>query len=101
MSMCYGNNYQCDISCINSDLNMTSAMNETINGVWWPAGVADGRCQVTACELVEHVSGSGMNTTFSDLLSTWWFWPLFVVCVVLAAVVVLHLAFTGDDPVVR
>jgi hypothetical protein len=60
--MCYANLYQCDVSCINSELNITSAMNGGVNGIWWWNGAIDNRCHITACHIVDHLNSDGMST---------------------------------------
>lgn len=60
--MCYLDTYNCTITCLNSGLNVTSAMNGTIR-----SQNLDGvSCHVTGCELVSHYS-EGAYTRIFDM----------------------------------
>lgn len=50
--MCYINEYACKISCLNTELNTTSAMNRTIEGLH------EG-CRVISCEFKGYYSEGG------------------------------------------
>ena len=60
--MCYGTIYKCEIYCRNTNLNITSALNGSIQGSW-EGRIIDDRCHVTACQMVDTLDSMGISTS--------------------------------------
>lgn len=77
--MCFLNEYTCKISCLNQDLNITAAMNRSIEG----SGIAQA-CKVESCELVQHITEG--STTMQPMIPLFQFGPFnFIPLVILLA----------------
>lgn len=79
--MCYLNEYSCTVRCLNTDLNVSAAMNGTIQSLR-PAG---DQCRIMACEFVGEI-GNGPMTTVSDQIPVF---PLKIAAIGIIALVVI------------
>lgn len=85
--MCYMDTYQCSIRCINSDLNISEAMNGTITGMYPYMSHLDDRCRVVSCSLVEHfIEGSSANVDITSIGYNSVI-PLLIIAVIILAMV--------------
>ena len=80
--MCFLNEYTCTVRCLNTELNVSQAMNGTIQSLR-PAG---DQCRVMACQFVGEI-GDGPGLVESGLTLNN-FWPTFGMVVGLALIVI-------------
>lgn len=85
--MCYLDTYTCSVQCLNSNLNMTSAMNGTIESI---RSIGTG-CHVTACELVSHAS----EGSYVGAINIFNLWRLLLIPIAVLIVATLWYTYWG------
>jgi hypothetical protein len=86
--MCFLNEYSCTVRCLNTDLNVSAAVNGTIQSLR-PAG---DQCRVMACEFVGQIGDGPAATGSGATLLHGSFWPSFLIG---AGLMLMILGFIG------